>query len=77
MRKDDSELVDREGKKSINFQISMSIYIFISVILVFFGVGILLFLGLVLLNLIVVIVAIVKTLNGEDYHYPLSIKFLN
>ncbi len=77
MKKDYSELVDREGKKSINFQISMSIYIFVSAILVFTGIGILLLIGLALLNLIFVILAIVKTLNGENYQYPLSIKFLN
>ncbi|MBN2595932.1 MULTISPECIES: DUF4870 domain-containing protein [Labilibaculum] len=77
MKKDYSELVDQEGKKSINFQISMCIYIFVSAILVFIGIGILLLIGLALLNLIFVVIAIVKTLNGEDYQYPLSIKFLN
>ncbi|PKQ65688.1 orotate phosphoribosyltransferase [Labilibaculum filiforme] len=77
MKKDYSKLVDREGKKAINFQISMSIYIFISSILVFIGIGVLLLIGLALLNLIFVILAIVKTLNGEDYQYPLTIKFIN
>jgi len=77
VKKDYSELVNREGKKSINFQISMSIYIFVSAILVFVGIGILLLIGLALLNLIFVVLAVVKTLNGEDYQYPLSIKFIN
>jgi len=76
MKKDYSELVDREGKKAINFQISMSIYMFVSGILVFIGIGILLLIGLALLNLIFIIMAVVKTLNGEDYQYPLSINIL-
>lgn len=76
MKKDYSELIDREGKKALNFQISMSIYIFISAILVIVGIGILLLIGLALLNLIFVVLAIVKTLNGEDYQYPLSINFI-
>ena len=76
MKKDSSALVDREGKKSLNFQISMSIYLFISAILIIVGIGILLLAGLALLNLIFVILAIVKTLNGEDYQYPLSINFI-
>lgn len=76
MKKNDSELVDREGKKSINFQLSMSLYFFISALLLIVGIGVLLLIGLALLNLIFVILAIVKTLNGEDYQYPLSINFL-
>ncbi len=76
MKKDSSALVDREGKKALNFQISMSIYIFVSFILVFVGIGILMLIGLALLNLIFVVMAIVKTLNDEDYQYPLSINFI-
>ncbi|RUT79477.1 DUF4870 domain-containing protein [Ancylomarina longa] len=76
MKKEDSELVDREGKKSINFQISMTIYLFISGLLVFVGIGILLLIALALLNLIFVVMAIVKTLNGEDYNYPFSINII-
>lgn len=77
LKKDYSPLVDREGKKSINFQISMTIYLFVSAILVFIGIGILLLIILAILNLVFVIMATVKTINGEDYEYPLSIKFLN
>ena len=77
MKKEHSTLVDREGKKSLNFQISMTIYLFISAILVFIGIGILLLIALGILNLIFVVMAIVKTLNGEDYQYPLTIKILH
>lgn len=76
MKKDVSELVDREGKKSLNFQISMSIYIFVSAILAFVIVGFFLLAALALINLIFVVIAIVKTLNGEDYQYPFTINFI-
>ncbi|MDQ2177463.1 DUF4870 domain-containing protein [Marinifilum sp. D714] len=76
MKKDYSELVNREGKKSINFQISMSIYLFISAFLLIIGIGFILLMALGLLNIIFVVMAIVKTLNGEDYKYPLSIEFI-
>ncbi|MPQ45807.1 DUF4870 domain-containing protein [Marinifilum sp. N1E240] len=76
MKKDHSALVDREGKKSLNFQISMTIYLFISAILVIVGIGILLLIALGLLNLVFVVMAIVKTLNGEDYKYPLSLEII-
>ncbi|GAB7088455.1 DUF4870 domain-containing protein [Marinifilum fragile] len=77
MKKEHSALVDREGKKALNFQISMSIYLFVSAFLIIIGVGILLLIALGLINLIFVVMAVVKTLNGEDYQYPLSIKILN
>jgi len=77
LKKDSSPLVDREGKKAINFQISMTIYLFVSALLIIIGIGIILLMLVGLLNLIFVIMATVKTINGEDYQYPLSIKFLN
>lgn len=76
MKKDYSPLVDREGKKALNFQISMSIYILISVFLVFLFVGILFLFVLGLVNLILIVYATVKTINEEDFQYPLSIQFL-
>lgn len=76
MKKDDSELVNREGKKSLNFQISMSIYLFVSALLVFVGIGIVLLMALGIISIIFVVMAIVKTLNGEDYQYPLTIEFI-
>jgi len=76
MRKDESELVNREGKKALNFQISFTIYMFVAMILVFVIVGILALVILGLLNLILVIIAVVKTLNNEEFEYPMTIKFI-
>ena len=76
MRKDESELVNREGKKALNFQISFTIYMIISAILVFVFVGVLFLVILGLLNLIFVILAVVKTLNNEEFEYPMTIKFI-
>lgn len=77
LKKDESMLVNREGKKSVNFQSSMYIYLFISAIFALIGLGLFLLFTLAVLNFIFVVLAIIKTVNGEDYHYPLSIKFLN
>jgi len=76
MRKDVSPLVDREGKKALNFQISFTIYMFAAAILVFLLIGILFLVVLGLLQLIFVILAVVRTLNDEDFEYPMSIKFI-
>ena len=76
VKRDESPLVDREGKESLNFQISMTIYAIISAlsIVVFIGIPLLVVVGLV--DLIFTIIAAVKTSNGETYTYPLTIRFL-
>ncbi len=76
MRKDISPLVDKEGKKALNFQISFTIYMFVAMILVFVIIGIFALIVLGLLQLIFVILAVVKTLNNEDFEYPMTIKFI-
>ncbi len=76
MRKDSSALVDREGKKALNFQISFTLYMLIASVLVFVLIGIFFLVILGLLQLIFVILAVVKTLNDEEFEYPMTIKFI-
>ena len=75
IKKQEYPLVDREGKKALNFQISMAIYAIVPLLLIIVLIGIPLLILLGLADLILVIMASVKTSNGEDYNYPLSIKF--
>ena len=74
MRKDVSPLVDREGKKALNFQISFTIYMLISTILVFVFIGVFFLIILGLLNLIFVIIAVVKTLNNEEFEALIDVE---
>lgn len=76
MKKDEMPLVDREGKKSLNFQISITIYTVIAFILVFVLIGFVFLFALMVFDLVVVILAAIKTNRGEDYRYPLSIQFI-
>lgn len=75
IKKDTMPLVDKNGKESLNFQITMSIATLICIPLVFIIIGIFLIIALSIFNLVVVIIATVKTNNGEDYKYPFSFKF--
>jgi len=77
IKKDASPLVDAEGKKSLNFQISIMIYMVISAILIFVLIGIPLMIAVGIFALVMIILAAIKTSNGEDFQYPLSIKFIN
>ncbi|HET7658443.1 MAG TPA: DUF4870 domain-containing protein [Bacillales bacterium] len=71
-----SSYVDRHGKEALNFQISFTIYFIISGILCLIIIGFVLIGILFILWMIFVIVATVRASNGEDYRYPMSIRFI-
>lgn len=77
IKKDQYVEVDRQGKDALNFHISMLIYIVVSAFLIIFLVGILFLIALGIINLVVIIVASVKSNSGERFEYPFSIKFIN
>ena len=76
LKKDQSVLVDANGKESLNFQITMLIAMFVSILLCFILIGIPLAIAVGLLSLIMPIIAAVKAGGGEIYRYPLTIRFL-
>jgi uncharacterized Tic20 family protein len=76
IKKAESPLVDDQGKESLNFQISVTIYAFIALLLTLILIGYILFPALVVFDLVMVIVAAVKVNEGEKYRYPLCIRFI-
>jgi len=76
LKKNEYPSVDEQGKESLNFQISMTIYGIAAAILIFVFIGIFLLIGLAVTDLVLVIIASVKTSNGEPYRYPLTIRFI-
>ena len=76
IRKDQMPLVDVNGKEAINFQISMTIYVIIAAFLVLVLIGIPLLIILALSDLILIIIASVKTSEGTPYRYPLTIRLI-
>jgi len=77
IKKDEYPFVDAQGKKSLNFQISMTIYGVVAFLLCFILIGLFLLPALAIVDIICVIIASVKTSNGEEFNYPLSIKFFH
>lgn len=75
-RKDDSIWIDQNGKRSLNFQISILLYMILVIPLCFIiiGIPILIFLGV--LKVVCIIIASIKASKGEDFRYPLSIPFI-
>ena len=76
MKKDQYPEVAQQGKEALNFQISLTIWVIVSAILIILIIGIFLLIALGILQLIMIIVASVKSNNGERFKYPLSIDFI-
>lgn len=76
VKKDESAYVDKQGKESLNFQISVSIYAVISAILALVLIGFLLLIVIGIATLILIVVAAIKASNREDFQYPLTIRFV-
>jgi len=75
-RKDESQWIDLNGKASLNFQISLLLYIVLTIPLCFIIIGIPIVIFLGFLKVICIIIGSVKASKGEDFRYPLSIPFI-
>lgn len=76
LKRSDHPFIDEQGKESLNFQISMTIYGILASILVLVLIGFFVLIVLAICDVILVIIAAVKTSNGESFKYPLTIRFL-
>lgn len=76
IKKDESEYVAKHSKESLNFQISIAIYVIVSSILMVAIIGFILLPLVLLFDLIFIIIATLKANSGEFYKYPLCIRFI-
>ena len=77
LKKDESAFIGTQAREALNFQITVLIGYMVAGILVFLLVGFLLLPVIYLGNLVLCIVAAVKTSNGTDYRYPLSLRLIS
>lgn len=75
-KKDDDPFIDAHGRESLNFQISMTLYMIISFVLVFVFIGIILMFVLIALHIALCIIAALRANQGQIYRYPFTIHFL-
>jgi hypothetical protein len=85
LKKNEYPLVDVHGKRALNFQITWLLVVIAYMVVSFVVSHILAFLALILMPilwlaglgvLVLVIMAGIKTNNGEDYKYPFSLEIL-
>lgn len=66
----------RHATEALNWQISMVLYMIASFMLIFFIVGFLLLFAIGIMDLVFCIIAAIKAAQGEDWKYPLTIRFV-
>jgi uncharacterized protein len=76
VRGERSQFVRRHAVEALNFNITVLIWIAISVILIIVGIGIVMLVAVGILYVITVIIGAVRASSGEEYRYPLTIRFV-
>jgi uncharacterized Tic20 family protein len=72
-----SQFVRRHAVEALNFNISVLIYAVVSGVLAFVLIGIPMLVALAVLYLVTVIQAGLAANRGEEYRYPLTIRFVS
>jgi uncharacterized Tic20 family protein len=75
-KKDESLWVNENGKASLNFQISVLLYMVLAFPLCFIIIGIPIEMFLVVLEVVCIIIASIKASKGEKFKYPITIPFI-
>jgi uncharacterized protein len=75
-KRDESVWVYVNGRDSLNFQLSILLYMTLAIPLCFIIIGIPIIVVLVTLKVICIIIASVRAARGELFRYPLSIPFI-
>ena len=75
-KKDESLWLYINGRNSLNFQLSIMLYIVLTIPLCFIIIGFPIIGMLVILKVICIIIASVKASKGEPFKYPLVIPFI-
>jgi uncharacterized Tic20 family protein len=76
IKKDEFPFVDEQGKESVNFQISVTIYAIIAGLLCFIFIGFVLLPVILIAGVVLVIIASVRVNKGEGYRYPLTLRLI-
>ncbi len=75
IKKDSSPFVGTHAKESINFQITVFIAFLVSGWLCLFVIGFFCLIAVFVTDLILVVTAAIKAKAGEEFHYPMSLRF--
>ncbi len=77
IKKDSSRFLDEVGKETLNYNISIVLWFLLTIPLMFIVIGFFLFGALAILDIVVTFLAAQAASKGENYRYPLTIRFLS
>ncbi len=77
MKRDESRFVGENALESLNFQISMTLWLVISGVLTIVLIGFAALAVLAVLNIVCIVLATIKASNGETYRYPITIRLIH
>jgi len=78
IKKDEFAFVNENGKESLNFQISVAIYMLASSLLICLaGLGLIVMGAIAIAALVFVIIAAIEANKGNSYRYPLTIRLIS
>ena len=76
VKKDESKFVGENAKESLNFMITLIIGYIIAIVTMIIGIGFILVFVLWIGQLILVIMATIKTNDGKIYRYPVNLRLI-
>ena len=76
IKKDDDAFIDRQGKEALNFQITVLLASVVGGLLTAVCIGFILLAAVGVADLVLSIVACVKSSKGEDYRYPVALRLV-
>ena len=76
LKRNEDPFVEICGKESVNFQLSMTLYVLLSFALMFVFIGFFTLIAVMLFNIVYTLIAAIKASDGESYRYPGSIRFI-
>lgn len=76
MKKDQSAFIAEHAKEAANFQITVMIGMAISALLMLVVIGVFLLFAIGIIDIVFIIMAAVAANKGEQYRYPISIRFI-
>jgi uncharacterized Tic20 family protein len=77
LKKDQNSVVMTEGKESLNFNISFTLYALMAGLLCYIIVGFVLLPMVLICHIVLVIRATLKANRGESVHYPFCLRFIS
>lgn len=77
VKKDESEYVSMHAKESLNWQITLIIYVVVSMILSLVVIGVFLLIAVSIMSLVFTILATVAASSGKEYKYPMCIRLIS